>query len=136
MFEKESTNKKNNPRKKPKNVKTLEEELLTVSINTVKRADLIINIIPKIERKYLKMELDTGSALSVIPIKMYRQLFSHRPLSTANTTLRTYSEQIIKPARIIHVNVKYENQEHNLDLFVVKNNSPALFGRSSILYYC
>ena len=59
-------------------MKTVEEELLTVSINTVKRAD-VISITPKIEGKYLKMELDTGSAISVIPIKMYRQLFSHRP---------------------------------------------------------
>ena len=97
---------KKQSKKKPKNVKTVEEELLTVSINTVKSAD-IISITPKIEGKYLKMELDTRSAISVIPIKMYRQLFSHRPLSATNTTLRTYSGQIIKPAGIIHVNVKY-----------------------------
>ena len=51
---------------KAENVKTVEEELLTVSINTVNRAD-VINITPKIEGKYLKMELDTGSAISVIP---------------------------------------------------------------------
>ena len=125
---------KKQSKKKPKNVKTVEEELLTVSINTVKRAD-VISITPKIEGKYLKMELDTGSAISVIPIKMYRQLFSHRPLSTTNTTLRTYSGQIIKPAGIIHVYVKYEDQEHNLDLFVVKINSPALFGRSWLKYF-
>ena len=31
--------------------------------------------------------------------------------------------------------VKYEDQEHNLDLFVVKNNSPALFGRSWLEYF-
>ena len=37
--------------------------------NTVKRAD-VINITPKIEGKYLKTELDTGSAISVIPIKI------------------------------------------------------------------
>ena len=125
---------KKQSKKKPKNVKTMEEELLTVSINTVKRAD-VISITPKIEGKYLKIELDTGSAISVIPIKMYRQLFSHRPLSATNTTLRTYSGQIIKPAGIIHVNVKYEDQEHNLDLFVVKNNSPALSGRSWLKYF-
>ena len=114
-------------------MKTVEEELLTVSINTVKRAD-VISITPKIEGKYLKMELDTGSAISVIPIKMYRQLFSDRPLSAKNTTLRTYSGQIIRSAGIILVNVKYEDQEHNLDLFV-KNNSPALFGRSWLKYF-
>ena len=67
---------KKETKKKPKNVKIVEEELLTVSINTVKRA-AVINITPEIEGKCLKMELDTGSAVSVIPIKMYRQLFSH-----------------------------------------------------------
>ena len=39
---------KKRSQKKPKNVKTVEEELLTVSINTVKRAD-IISITPKID---------------------------------------------------------------------------------------
>ena len=33
------------------------------------------------------------------------------------------------------MNVKYEDQEHNLDLFVVKNTSPALFGRSWLKYF-
>ena len=33
------------------------------------------------------------------------------------------------------MNVKYEDQEHNLDLFVVKNNSPTLFGRSLLKYF-
>ena len=69
LFEKESTNEKKQSKKKSKNVITVEEKLLTVSINTVKRED-VINITPKIEGKYLKMELDTGSAISVIPTKM------------------------------------------------------------------
>ena len=85
-------------------MKTVEEELLTVSVNTVKRAD-VISITPKIERKYLKMEQDTGSAISVIPIKMYRQLFSHRSLSATNTTLWTYSGQIIKPVGIYEYSI-------------------------------
>ena len=61
-----------------------EEELLTVSINTVKRSD-IISVTPKIEGKYLKMALDTGSAISVIPIRIYKELFHHKPLSVTNT---------------------------------------------------
>ena len=76
------------------------------------------------------MELDTGSAISVIPIGTYKHMFSHKKLSETNTTLKTYSGQTIKPAGIINVKVTYEGQENNLDLFVVKNDSPALFGRS------
>ena len=49
-----------------------------------------------------------------------------------NITLKTYSGQTITPAGIINVNVNYEGQEHNLDLFVVKNDSPSLFGRTRL----
>ena len=110
-----------------------EEELLTVSINTVKRSD-IISVTPKIEGKYLKMELDTGSAISVIPIRIYKELFHHKPLSATNTILKTYSGQTITPAGIINVSVNYEGQEHKLVLFVVKNDSPSLFGRAWLKY--
>ena len=113
-----------------KSVKSVEEEeLLTVSINTVKRSD-VISVTPKIEGKHLQMELDTGSAISVIPIRTYKELFSHKPLSETKTRLKTYSGETITPAGIINVLVNYEGQEHNLDLFVVKKDSPSLFGRA------
>ena len=113
-----------------KSVKSVEEEeLLTVSINTVKRSD-VISVAPKIEGKHLQMELDTGSAISVIPIRTYKELFSHKPLSETKTRLKTYSGETITPAGIINVLVNYEGQEHNLDLFVVKKDSPSLFGRA------
>ena len=112
-----------------KSVKSVEEEeLLTVSINTVKRSD-VISVTPRIEGKHLQMELDTGSAISVIPIRTYKELFSHKPLSETKTRLKTYSGETITPA-IINVLVNYEGQEHNLDLFVVKKDSPSLFGRA------
>ena len=53
-------------------------------MNTVKRSD-IISVTPKIEGKYLKMDLDTGSAIFVIPIRIYKELFHHKPLSVTNT---------------------------------------------------
>ncbi|MCG8113098.1 MAG: RNase H-like domain-containing protein [Candidatus Thiodiazotropha taylori] len=131
---KKSQQKHQSKKPKSKSVKTVEEEeLLTVSINTVKRSD-VISVTPMIEGKFLKMELDTGSAISVIPIKTYKQLFSHKPLSQTNTRLKTYTGQIIKPAGTINVSVDYEGQQHNLDLFVVKNDSPALFGRAWLKY--
>ena len=51
-----------------------------------------------------------------------------------NTKLKTYSRQTITSAGIISVHVNYEGQEHNLDLFVVKNDSPSLFGRALLKY--
>ena len=134
LFEQESSTEKSIQEKKFKPVKTVDkEELLTVSTNTVKRSD-IISVTPKIEGKYLKMELETGSAISVIPIKIYKELFHHKPLSVTKTILKTYSGQTITPAGIINVSVNCEGQEHILDLFVVKNNSPTLFGRAWLKY--
>ena len=99
-----------------------EEELLTVKINRVKRSD-VISVTPEREGKHLPV--DTGSAISVIPMKIYKELFSHKPLSVTNTKLKTYSGQPITPTGIINVRMNYEGQEHNLDLFVVKNDSPS-----------
>ena len=131
---KKAQQKNQSKKKKFKPVKTVdEEELLTVSINTVNRSD-IISVTPKIEGKYLKMELDAGSAISVIPIRIYKKLFHHKPLSVTKTRLKTYSGQTITPAGIINVSVNYEGQEHNLDLFVLKNDSPSLFGRAWLKY--
>ena len=76
------------------------------------------------------MELDTGSAISVIPIIIYKELYHHKSLSVTNTILKTYSGQTITPAVIINVSVNYECQEQDRDLFVVKNDSPSLFGRA------
>ena len=57
-----------------KSVKSVEEEeLLTVSINTIKRSD-VISVTPKIEGRHLEMELDIGSAISVIPIRTYKKV--------------------------------------------------------------
>ena len=82
-------------KQKSKSVKTFEEEeLVSVSINTVKRSD-VFSVTPKIEGKHLPMELDTGSVISVIPIKIYKELFSYKPLSVTNTKLKTYSGQTI-----------------------------------------
>ena len=51
-----------------------------------------------------------------------------------NTKLKTYSGQTITPAGMINVSVTYEGQEHSLDLFVVENDSPSLFGRAWLKY--
>lgn len=59
---------------KSKTVKTVElEELLSFSINTVKKSE-VISVTPRTEEKNLKM--DTGSAFSVIPIKTCKEMFS------------------------------------------------------------
>ena len=94
----------------------------------------VISVTPKVEGKHFKMELDTGSAISVIPIRTYKELFSHKLLSVINTRLKTYSDETITSAEITNVHLNYKGQENNLDLFVVKNDSPSLFYRAWLKY--
>ena len=51
-----------------------------------------------------------------------------------NIRVKTYSAETITPAGIINAHVNYEGQENNPDSFVVKNDSPSLFGRAWLKY--
>ena len=54
---------------------------------------------------------------------------SDYPVQPAGVILRNYPEEKIPVGGKITIPVKYENQEHILDLIVVEGNLPALFGR-------
>ena len=77
------------------------------------------------------MELDTGSALSLIPESQYHAQFSTTALSPTAITLRTYSGERISPLGVFRVNIKHEGQSHIGDAYVVSTTGrgPALFGR-------
>ena len=45
----------------------------------------------------VKMELDTGSAVSVLPYKQYKEHFGHVKLAKSHVTLKTYTGQKITP---------------------------------------
>ena len=47
----------------------------------------VIWVEPEIEGRPLKMELDTGSAISVIPYNQYKELFSDVKLNRSRVTL-------------------------------------------------
>jgi hypothetical protein len=71
------------------------------------------------------MELDTGSAVSVISYVDYRKYFP----------LKTYLGEKIIPEGVMHVNVQYNNQSANLDLYVVRKGGPPLFGREWLHHF-
>ena len=75
------------------------------------------------------MELDTGSAVSILPLQMYKKLFRRHPLMKTEVILKTYSGEKISPEGVMNVRVQYNNQTKNLQLYVVKTQGPALFGR-------
>ncbi|KAK3731884.1 hypothetical protein QZH41_000659 [Actinostola sp. cb2023] len=91
--------------------------------------DGIIWITPKVDKEVIKMELDTGSAVTALPAWKYKELWNDRPLKDTDVILRTYSGERIKPAGKATVQVEYGDQRKELELFVVETTGPPLFGR-------
>ena len=59
------------------------------------------------------MELDTGSALSIINKRDYRRHFNSLRLKQTPTELKTYTSEIneiVKPLGVLNVNVKGKDQ--------------------------
>ena len=65
---------------------------------------------PRINGTPIRMELDTGSALSIIPHCLYCHHLSRLPLSPSSVVLKTYSGERIKPLGVISVDVEYNGQ--------------------------
>ena len=89
----------------------------------------VIWVKPNVQGKPFKMELDTGSAVSVISKKDYDALFNTVRLQKTGVLLKTYTGEKIPPVGKITVCVEYKEQKEKLDLYVVETGGPALFGR-------
>ena len=87
----------------------------------------------------LKMELDTGSALSIISNRDYRRHFNSLKLKETPIELKTYTGEVVKLLGVLNVTVKHKDQSAaKLPLYVVQNGGPPLFGRdwlSDIQFY-
>ena len=75
------------------------------------------------------MELDTGSAISTLPLQKYKEMFADTPLVDTKAILKTCSGEKIKPEGKLIVCVEHNNQLKNLTLYVVETQGPALFRR-------
>ena len=70
------------------------------------------------------MELDTGSAISTLPLETYKETFPNTPLIDTTAILKTYSGEEIPPEGKLLVRVEYNNQIKDLTLYVVKTQGP------------
>ena len=78
----------------------------------------------------LKMEVDTGAAVSLISEVTYKRLWKNPPkLKPTTTRLRTYSGQQLVVLGTLVVNVEYKTQQVARSLIVVKGSGPSLLGR-------
>ena len=84
-------------------------------------------VIDKIE---LKMELDTGSAVSVMAKRDFDRYFPDMDLHKTKDRLRKYTCEKIIPVGVARVNVGVEsNQAKEMDLYVVEKGYSPLLGR-------
>ena len=78
----------------------------------------------------VQMELDTGSALSLMTITDFKSVFQKEPkLTSTNVGLRTYTGEIIQPLGKTSVKVSTNNQEKQLDIYILKKASNPILGR-------
>ena len=89
----------------------------------------IIWVTLRVAGKPLKMEIDTGSAYSVIPYTVYKKLFKRQQLQPTPVKLRTYMGELVVPVGKLCVTVHYKNNKSELDLYVIKGGRQVLFGR-------
>ena len=105
----------------------------SLRVNTVDRSangtkPMFVHV--KVQTKNLKMELDTGAAVTVISKSVYGKLGIRRPLRQVNTVLTTHTNEQIKPLGVATVKVEYEGQKKILEMYVVEHEGPTLLGRS------
>lgn len=80
--------------------------------------------------KPVKMQVDTGASVSLIPESLYGEQLKSCPLQPAAIRLSSYTGDAIPVLGKIIVPVKHEGQEWRLPLVVVKGNKPPLLGRN------
>ena len=79
--------------------------------------------------KPVRMEVDTGAAVSVMSQSSYERIKDHPQLQKSTLKLKTYTGEIVSPQGVGEVDVVYQNQESKLPITVVEGNVPNLMGR-------
>jgi hypothetical protein len=79
--------------------------------------------------KQHEMELDTGSAVSLMSYTDAKSLFQSVKVQDTSMILKTYTGERIKPRGTMDVRVQYGDQCRTLPVVIINGNGPSLFGR-------
>ena len=82
--------------------------------------------------KPVVMQLDTGSAKSLIPESLYQEHLVHQTVNKSDVMLRTYNHEPIPHIGVVTLDVKYDDQTAQLSAFVVKGDKIPLLGRDRL----
>ena len=105
-----------------------ELELFTVYTAQGKKDGIFVSM--ELSGKPVKMQVDTGASVSLIPESLYQEQLKNCPLKPAAIHLSSYTGDIIPVLGKVLVPVKYGEQEWKLPLVVVKGSKPPLLGRN------
>jgi len=89
-----------------------------------------------VNNKPVRMELDTGSALSIMSYNVFKQTFKHERLQKSDVILKTYTGEKVSPVGMCNVTATHNNQSFNVDLYVLNSNGPTLLGREWLHLMC
>ena len=104
------------------------EDLPLYMVGSTSMAPIKIPLL--VDNVLLEMEVDTGTAITIISEAKYKENFSATKLRESSTLLKTYSGERLKVMGETEVKVEYENQNAKLILTVVAGDGPSLLGRN------
>ena len=98
------------------------------------RNPIVVDVI--VQNEKLKMEVDTGAAVSLISEAVYRKTWKNGkapPLQPTKTKLKTYTGEEVPVLGTIQVEVTLGSQSKVLSLVIVKGEGPSLLGRDWLM---
>ncbi|KAM7284440.1 uncharacterized protein ISCGN_001534, partial [Ixodes scapularis] len=118
-------------RNKGEKVKTLnvdtEDEVEMFELRGTRPRPLQVTV--KVNTIPLTMEVDTGAAVSVLPLDLYKTRFPNLVKGRSGVVLRAFTGKKVKPVGEAQVEVEYQDQVHKLPLQIVDFKGPPLLGR-------
>ena len=106
------------------------EDLIN-SVNTVGKGVVRPYVaVLKVNGKPLKMEVDTGAAVTLISQATWKSMFPSTVLQKSTLNLHTYTAEPISVLGQLNVKVKHMNYEGTQVLYVVRGRGPSLLGRN------
>ena len=98
-------------------------------VNSVKGASGPVTVDVEVEGSVVRMEVDTGSAVSLVNETTFHRLHPTPKLSRSKSVLRTYTGAKIPVIGEFIADIKYNDQTRWLPLVVVGGGGPNLLGR-------
>ena len=105
------------------------DDEVTVHVLSVMDSDDGYWVTPLLENHAVKMQVDTGSRVSMVAEAVYREKLQHLLLRATRLKLRTYTGEPVPVLGVVDVAVEHNGQKKTLPLYIIQGNRPALLGR-------